>query len=80
MNRLALVIDSIIGPNELALIKGWQILDGCLIAKEIIRMRSLENHKLLPFKDDFEKAFDSVNWSFLLDVMGQIGFGLKWRN
>nr|GEU51453.1 RNA-directed DNA polymerase, eukaryota [Tanacetum cinerariifolium] len=54
--------------------------DGCLIANEIIRMASLEKHKLLLFKVDFEKAFDSVNWSFLLDVMDKMGFGIKWRN
>nr|GEX95696.1 cysteine-rich receptor-like protein kinase [Tanacetum cinerariifolium] len=55
-----------------------QILDGCLIANELIRMANLEGHKLLLFKVDFEKAFDSVNWNFLFDVMKQFGFGDKW--
>ncbi|GKA70313.1 reverse transcriptase domain, reverse transcriptase zinc-binding domain protein [Tanacetum coccineum] len=32
------------------------------------------------FKVDFKKAFDSVNWNFLLSVMRQMGFGIKWRN
>nr|GEV00544.1 RNA-directed DNA polymerase, eukaryota, reverse transcriptase zinc-binding domain protein [Tanacetum cinerariifolium] len=31
-----------------------------------------------PGPDDFEKAFDSVNWDFLLDVMAQLNFGSKW--
>ncbi|KAJ9556044.1 hypothetical protein OSB04_010658 [Centaurea solstitialis] len=30
------------------------------------------------FKVDFEKAFDSVNWSFLFHTMEQMGFGSKW--
>ncbi|GJW73546.1 putative RNA-directed DNA polymerase, eukaryota, reverse transcriptase zinc-binding domain protein [Tanacetum coccineum] len=31
-------------------------------------------------KVDFEKAFDTLSWSFLDSIMYQMGFGLKWRN
>ncbi|GJR12182.1 putative RNA-directed DNA polymerase, eukaryota, reverse transcriptase zinc-binding domain protein, partial [Tanacetum coccineum] len=79
-SRLASVIGSIIGLNQSAFINGRQILDGCLIANEIIRMARMEDHKLLLFKVDFEKAFDSVNWNFLISIMRQMGFGEKWRN
>ncbi|GJW78983.1 putative RNA-directed DNA polymerase [Tanacetum coccineum] len=78
--RLAKVILSIIEPNQTAFLVGRQILDGFLIANELIHMVKIENHKFLLFKVDFEKAFDSVNWSFLLDVMEKMGFSLKWRN
>ncbi|GKB55175.1 hypothetical protein Tco_0905928 [Tanacetum coccineum] len=54
-----------------------QILDEILIANEVIRMASIENLKLLQFKVDFEKAFDSVNWNFLLDIIRQMGFSLN---
>ncbi|GJY66889.1 RNA-directed DNA polymerase, eukaryota [Tanacetum coccineum] len=78
-SRLARAIDSVISPNQSAFIKGRQILDGFLIANEIIRMDKLKDQNLLIFKVDFEKAFDSVNWNSLLDVMRKMGFGLKWR-
>ncbi|GJR66188.1 putative RNA-directed DNA polymerase [Tanacetum coccineum] len=30
------------------------------------------------YKVDFEKAFDCINWNFLLDIMKQMGFRSKW--
>lgn len=39
-----------------------------------------ENINLLLFKVDFEKAFDIVNWNFLLDIMCEMNFGPKWYN
>ncbi|XP_058764714.1 uncharacterized protein LOC131638187 [Vicia villosa] len=32
------------------------------------------------FKVDFEKAYDSVDWNFLLMVMEKMGFHEKWRS
>ncbi|XP_023733277.1 uncharacterized protein LOC111881111 [Lactuca sativa] len=36
--------------------------------------------KILLFKVDFDKAFDSVNWSFHDAIMKQMGYGMKWCN
>lgn len=79
-SRLAKVIPSIIGRNQTAFIAGRQILDGCLVANEVIRMASIENHKLMLFKVDFEKAFDSLNWNFLHNIMRQMGLGKNGEN
>ncbi|GJZ76785.1 putative RNA-directed DNA polymerase [Tanacetum coccineum] len=59
--RLAKVIPTVISPNQTAFLAGRQILDGSLIANEIIHMAKIENHDLLLFKVDFKKAFDSVS-------------------
>jgi hypothetical protein len=31
-------------------------------------------------KIDIAKAFDTVAWTFLLEVLQHMGFGLRWRN
>lgn len=56
-SRLAKVINKIIGPNQTTVIAGRQILDGSLIANEIINYASESGLKLLLFKVDFEKSF-----------------------
>nr|GEZ80013.1 RNA-directed DNA polymerase, eukaryota, reverse transcriptase zinc-binding domain protein [Tanacetum cinerariifolium] len=35
--------------------------------------------KLMIFKVDFEKAYDSVKWKYLDYILQQCGFGEKWR-
>ncbi|GJS93148.1 RNA-directed DNA polymerase, eukaryota [Tanacetum coccineum] len=60
-NRLFKVIDSIISPEQSAFITGRQIFDGPLILSDIIDWYK-KRKKMMLFKVDFEKAFDSVSW------------------
>ncbi|GKA11042.1 putative RNA-directed DNA polymerase [Tanacetum coccineum] len=78
-NRLALVIPSVVSEVQMAFIKGCQITDGPLLVNEIISWAKKHKKKLLLLKVDFEKAFDSLSWSFLESIMLQMGFGAKWR-
>lgn len=54
--------------------EGRNILDDPLIVNEICSWAKRVK-KVLLFKVDFEKAFDSVNWEYLDSVMCQMGFG-----
>ncbi|XP_071739795.1 uncharacterized protein [Rutidosis leptorrhynchoides] len=73
------VIPNLIGVEQNAFIKGRYILDGALIANEVIDYLIQKKSKSLIFKVDFEKAFDSLNWNFLLEMMSRMGFGERWR-
>ena len=61
-------------------IKGRQIIDGPLIFDEIIAWAKKHKNRVMFLKVDFEKAFDSLNWSFLYSIMTQMGFSVKWIN
>ncbi|GKC09089.1 reverse transcriptase domain, reverse transcriptase zinc-binding domain protein [Tanacetum coccineum] len=54
------------------------ILDGVLIANEMVDYLKKNRSKGLIFKVDFKKARDSLIWRFLIDIMNKIGFGERW--
>nr|GEY93410.1 RNA-directed DNA polymerase, eukaryota, reverse transcriptase zinc-binding domain protein [Tanacetum cinerariifolium] len=60
-NQLSKVIDSIISHGQYAFILGRQILDGPLILSEVINWYKKQKKKMILFKVDFEKAFDSAD-------------------
>ncbi|GKA22184.1 cysteine-rich receptor-like protein kinase [Tanacetum coccineum] len=61
-----------------AFIKGRFILDGILIANETVEYIKRKKDKGLIFKVNFEKAYDSINWAFLSNMMRRMRFGGKW--
>jgi len=54
-------------------------MDGILVANEIIDEARRCKKELLLFKVDFEKAYDSIDWGYLDDVMIKMGFPTLWR-
>ncbi|XP_028072978.1 uncharacterized protein LOC114275182 [Camellia sinensis] len=56
------------------------ILDGILIANEIVDGWKRSSQKGLALKLDFEKPYDSINWEFLLDLLSKFGFGTRWAS
>ncbi|KAF2295447.1 hypothetical protein GH714_032949 [Hevea brasiliensis] len=52
----------VVSVSQLAFIKGKQILDGILIASELVHSLKKEKRSGVLFKIDFDKAFDLVNW------------------
>ena len=79
-NRLKLVMGEVISDSQQAFVHGRQILDTVLIANEALDSRLKDNIPGLLLKMDIEKAFDHVNWDFLMEVMSKMGFGHRWIN
>nr|GEW53090.1 RNA-directed DNA polymerase, eukaryota [Tanacetum cinerariifolium] len=79
-NRLALVIADIVSDSQSVFVANRQILDGPFILNEVLHWCKRKNKKVMFFKVDFAKAYDSVRWDFLIDVLEAFGFGPVWCN
>ncbi|GJR94425.1 RNA-directed DNA polymerase, eukaryota [Tanacetum coccineum] len=77
-NRLAAVISDLVSGTQSAFVANRQILDGPFILNEILSWCKRKKKQALVFKVDFAKAYDSVRWDFLLDVLHAFGFGPNW--
>ena len=76
-NKIKRVMGLIISQSHNVFVDERQILDAVLIANEAVDsfLRKKENGLLC--KLDIEKAYDHVNWDFLLQ---SLGFDTKWRS
>lgn len=59
-------------------IKGRQIMDVVLVANEVVDSSIKQNKPDILCKLDIDKAYDHVNWDFLLEILKRMGFGYKW--
>jgi Reverse transcriptase (RNA-dependent DNA polymerase) len=67
-----------IGPNQNVFLKGRFILDGVVAAQEILHHSHYTKESGLLVKLDFEKAFDKLNWEYLLESFTQRDFSTQW--
>ena len=75
VGRLAHALTDIISPMQNSFLGGRLMSDSINLVQELVRQYSgkrSSTHNLL--KVDFRKAFDSVQWDFLENLLQQLGF------
>ncbi|XP_057445076.1 secreted RxLR effector protein 78-like [Lotus japonicus] len=78
--RLKCVMGKIIDERQFAFIEGRSMLNSVVILNEVVHEAKLRKRSTLIFKVDYEKAYDSVEWSFLLYMLKRMNFSNKWIN
>ncbi|KAJ0599187.1 putative RNA-directed DNA polymerase [Helianthus annuus] len=77
-NRLKAVLREVVSQTQCAFVGGRNILDSPLIISEAISWAKKNKAEMLIFKVDFEKAYDSINWKFLLQMLSHMDFPVRW--
>ena len=81
-NRLKPLLPILISPNQNAFVSGRQIQDNIGIAQELfhfLKTRKAKSRWEVGIKLDMHKAYDRVEWDFLMAVMERMGFDSLWR-
>lgn len=79
-DRLAPRLNEIVSGCQNAFIKKRCIHDNFVYVQSVIKALHKAKRPTLFIKLDISKAFDSLNWVFLLESLQALGFGQKWRD
>ena len=79
-SRLRCRMNDLVQPCQSAFIKGRTIHDNFKYVHCLAKMFKQSKTPAVMLKLDIEKAFDSVSWEFLLQVLEAKGFGTKFRD
>ncbi|XP_019172068.1 PREDICTED: uncharacterized protein LOC109167502 [Ipomoea nil] len=82
-NRIKPLLANIISESQSAFVPGRLISDNIMLAFELnhyLKRKSQGNTGYVGVKLDMSKAFDRVNWYFLLKVMEKMGFSSHFVN
>lgn len=78
--RLALVLNELVHPSQSAFIQGRSIHDNFRAVQLTCKALHSRKANCILLKIDIAKAFDSVSWSFLLEILQRLGFSRGWTD
>ncbi|GJR24572.1 hypothetical protein Tco_0973099 [Tanacetum coccineum] len=74
-NRIKYCLKFIVSPNQSAFVPGRSITDNILLTQELMHNYHLDRGiPRCAFKVDIQKAYDTVDWSFLRMILHGFGF------
>ncbi|WMV33971.1 hypothetical protein MTR67_027356 [Solanum verrucosum] len=76
--RLKKVMHKLVNKQQMAFIKSKRIMDAVLIANKCIDSRKKDKQPGILCKLDIQKAYDHLNWNFLMKMMQMMGFAQRW--
>ena len=79
--RLTTVLPNIIHPNQSGYVKHRQITDSIRSILDISEYLKRKNQSAILLSLDFQKAFDSLEWPFMIKALQAFNFGesfIKW--
>jgi hypothetical protein len=79
-NRLAPLLPSLVSNNQTTFIKKRCIHASFIYVQEVVRGLHKKKTPDLFIKLDIFKAFDTVNWPYLLSIINHLGIGPLWTN
>lgn len=78
--RLSKMIQTIISPAQTTFLKSKCIQDSFLYVQNGVRALHGKKHPALLLKLDITRAFDSISWVYLLELLQRQGFSARWRD
>jgi hypothetical protein len=78
-SRLAPKLEDLVDPCQSAFVKHRCIQENYLHVQNMARFFHRTKKPSILLKLDLAKAFDSVSWPYLLDMLKARGFGERWR-
>ncbi|KAK1574356.1 hypothetical protein QYE76_018595 [Lolium multiflorum] len=79
-NRLRRRLGEVVSSNQSAFVRGRSLHDNFILVRQVARKINQRRQTGVLLKD-LTRAFDSISWSFLFEVLRRMGFGerfLKW--
>jgi hypothetical protein len=79
--RIRRKLCDVVSTNESAFIRGRSLHDNFILVRQVARKINQRRQPGVLLKLDLTRAFDSISWSFLFEVLRRMGFGerfLKW--